>query len=110
MNIISICLVTIFAVWGVGEFIRTIVLFFSKKTGLKNCFILIVPIKNRCEHAEYLLRNAAEEFRWRKHNKFTKICCVLDNTDEQTEKICRTISKEYSFMEVVYLKDFEKIF
>ncbi|MGN1467585.1 MAG: hypothetical protein ACI4W1_04685 [Ruminococcus sp.] len=110
MDVLSICVVTVFALWGLGEFIRTLVIFICNKSSPKNTCILIVPIKGKCEQAEFILRSAAQQVRYGKQNIIKKIVCVLEKPDSQTEKICRGISKEYSFMEVIYLSELQNIF
>lgn len=110
MNILWLCIVTVFAVWGLAEFIITLVTFICKKTSPKEAGILIIPIKGKCEQAEYILRSAAQQVHFDKKNFVRKIVCILVKPDEQTEKICQTISKEYSYMEVFHLKEMPSVF
>lgn len=99
MNIISICIVTVFALWGFAQCIKSLVLFFTQKSSPVTNAVLLIPINGTCEQAEYILRSAAEDFKWTKHNKFKKIICLCTNTDVQTKRICETVCAEYSFME-----------
>ncbi len=110
MNIFSAILVTIFAIWGLAEFIRTLVVFFCRKTSPKESCILIVPIKGNCPQAEYIIRCAAQEAKFSRKNIFKKVVCILEKTDKQTEKICRQTAKDYSFVEVLYLSELQNIF
>lgn len=99
MNILSICIVTVFALWGFAQCIKSLVLFFTQKSGPAVNSVLLIPIDGTCEQAEYILRSAAEDFKWTKHNPFKKIICLCTNTDLQTKRICETVCSEYSFME-----------
>lgn len=100
MDIFGICIITVFALWGLSEFIRTLVLFICRKTGPKEAGVLIIPIKGSCEQAEYILRSAAQQVRFGKNNLVKKIVCVLIKPDRQTKKICRAVCREYSYMEI----------
>lgn len=100
METLWICVLTVFALWGLSEFIRTLALFICRKTAPKETGVLIIPIKGRCEQAEYILRSAAQQVRFEKNSLIKKIVCVLISPDVQTEKICRAVCGEYSFMEI----------
>ena len=99
MKILSICLVVVFAVFGFAQWVKSVVLFFTKHSTPPVNALLIIPIEKNCEQAEYILRSVAEDFKWTKHKRGSKIICIADNPDAQTEKICRTVCDEYSFME-----------
>ncbi len=109
MNIVGICIITVFAILGLSEFIRGLVMFICKKTSPKEFSILIIPIKKNCEEAEYILRSAAQQVRFSKKNIIKKIVCVLDKPSIQTEKICTAVCKEYPFMEVAHLNELKYI-
>lgn len=109
MNIIGICIITVFAILGLSEFIRSIVMLICKKTAPKEFSILIIPIKEDCEQAEYILRSAAQQVRFSKKNIIKKIVCVLEKPDVQTEKICFAVCKEYPFMEVAHLNELKYV-
>lgn len=110
MNILSAIAVTFFAIWGLAEFIRMIVVFFCNKTSPKNSCILIVHIKNNCPQAEYIIRSAALQAKFSRKNIFKKVVCILEKPDKQTEEICRQTAKDYSFVEVLYLSELQNIF
>ncbi len=110
MNVLSICIVTIFAIWGLAEFIRTLVVFFCNKTAPKDVGILIIPVKGKCEQAEFIIRSSAQQVKFSKKNIIKKIVCILEKTDEQTEKICRQTAKDYSFVEILHLSELQNIF
>ncbi|MCH5300806.1 MAG: hypothetical protein J1E56_05745 [Ruminococcus sp.] len=109
MNIVGICIITIFAIWGLAEFIRSVVMLICKKTSPKEFSILIIPIKENCEEAEYILRSAAQQIRFSKKNIVRKVVCVMDKPDIQTEKICTAVCKEYPFMEIAHLNELKYI-
>lgn len=110
MNILSTIAVTIFAIWGVAECIRMLVIFFCNKTSPKDSCILIVPIKGDCQQAEYIIRCAAQQAKFSRKNIFKKVVCILEKPTKQTEQICRQTAKDYSFVEVLYLSEMQNIF
>lgn len=109
MNIVGICIITVFAILGLSEFIRSVVMLIYKKTSPKEFSILIIPVSENCEQAEYILRSAAQQVRFSKKNIVKKVVCVLDKPDIQTEKICTAVCREYPFMELAHLNELKYI-
>ena len=71
--------------------------------------MIIVPISGHNEEAELLLRSAASRVKWMGDTQ-QKVICLDCDMDEETRAICAAISKEYSFMEVCSITQFENMF
>ena len=99
MIYLYICLVAFFAVVGVCEFCRGIVKLFTKSQDEKE-IVLIEPICNKQEDAEYLLRSAAQRVKWMGKNGPNRVICLDCNMDEETKRLCSMVCSEYPFMEM----------
>lgn len=57
---------------------------------------VIIPIGGHREDVEFILREAVSKIRWK--NKNHEIICVDKGMDEETQKICKLMSKDYTFV------------
>ncbi|MGN0488904.1 MAG: hypothetical protein ACI4HO_06550 [Ruminococcus sp.] len=108
MIYIYICLLAFFAVIGVCESLRGLVRIFTKSKDDRE-IILIEPICNKQEDAEYLLRSAAQKVKWMGKNGPDRVICLDCNMDEETKKLCEMVCRDYSFMELCSKDDMFEI-
>lgn len=92
-----------FAVIGVCEFCKGIIKTITKSEN-KNGIILIEPICNKQEDAEFLLRCAAQKVKWMGKSRPDRVICLDCNMDEETKRLCEIVCKDYPFIEL-YTKD-----
>lgn len=57
---------------------------------------VIIPIGGHKEDIEFILREAVNKVRWKNENH--EIICVDKGMDEETQKICKLMSKDYNFV------------
>lgn len=109
MIYVYICILAFFSVVGICESLRGLVRFFTKSKDEKE-IILIEPICNKQEDAEFLLRSAAQRVRWMGQNGPDKVICLDCNMDDETKRLCQMVCSDYPFMEL-YTKDeiFDKL-
>jgi hypothetical protein len=99
MIYIYICFLAFFAVIGICEMLKGIVKIFTKSKDDKE-IILIEPICNQQEDAEYLLRSAAQKVKWMGKNGPDRVICLDCNMDNETKKLCEMVCCDYPFMEM----------
>lgn len=102
-NIVLIVLVIV----GLVEIFRVFV-FMLFKTKQENEIMILVPICGHNEKAEIILRSAAARVDWLDELRKQKVVCLNLGMDSETLKICNIVSREYEFMEVCDLEQFEK--
>ncbi len=98
MDIVSRIILTVLAVVGLIDLIKTLILFFMKTEKDKEVFI-VVPIRKNERYIEIILRQLATRIKWLGGKRITKVVCLDCQTDEQTKTICRKMCKEYPFMD-----------
>lgn len=98
-----ICILAFFAIIGICEFCRGIVQGITKSKDDKE-IILIEPIFQKQEDAEYLLRSAAQKVMWMGRFAPDRVICLDCNMDKETKRLCQMVCNEYPFMEL-YTKD-----
>ena len=96
---LCVCIFAFFAVIGICECCSAIVRLFTK-SGKGNEIILIEPICNKQEDAEYLLRGAAQRVKWMGKNGPDRVICLDCNMDEETKKLCQMVCKDFPFIEM----------
>ncbi|HIS69464.1 MAG TPA: hypothetical protein IAA58_08910 [Candidatus Gallacutalibacter stercoravium] len=94
---------------GFVEIFKHAVLLILRMKGEKEIMI-VVPVRGHNEEAELLLRSAAERVRWAGDMRDSRVICLDCDMDEETRKICTLIAKDYSFMEIRTLPEFEALF
>ncbi len=87
------------AIIGLVQIARTVVLFFMRSKKDKDV-IMVVPIYGHDEEAEIVLRHAAAHVKWVSGGRFKKVVCLDCGMDEETKKICKTVCRDYDFMEM----------
>ena len=104
LNIICAFLIIL----GLVETIRIFNLLIIDSKRLKNTLV-IVPISGHNEEIEYTLRSIITKFKWDGY-KNQKIICLDFSMDDETRKICKMICKDYYFVDIYTVDEFEKIF
>ena len=104
LNIICIYLIIL----GLVETIRIFTLLIIDSKRLKNTFV-IIPISGHNEEIEYTLRSTITQFKWEGY-KNQKIICLDLSMDNETRKICEMICKDYDFIDIYSVNEFEKTF
>lgn len=94
-----VCFLAFFAVIGICECCSGIVRLFTK-SGNDREIILIEPICQKQEDAEYLLRSAAQRVKWMGKNAPDRVICLDCNMDEETKKLCKLVCRDYPFIEM----------
>lgn len=62
--------------------------------------ILIEPIKQGQENAEFLLRRAAQKVLWMGRHAPDRVIALDCNMDFETRKLCKLVCGDYPFMEL----------
>ncbi len=107
----SICIMigVFLVILGLVELFR-MAAFQLLRTKGENDIMIIVPVYGHNEEAELLLRSAAARIKWTGGMSQQRVVCLDCGMDEETKEICDTISKDYSFMDVCPLAQFEELF
>jgi len=96
---LSVCIMAFFAVVGICECLKGIVRIFTK-SGDDREILLIEPICNKQEDAEYLLRSAAQRIKWMGKNAPDRVICLDCNMDDETKKLCKMVCRDFPFIEM----------
>lgn len=96
---LCICILAFFAVVGICESCRSIIRFITKSGNARE-IILIEPICQKQEDAEYVLRCAAQRVKWMGKNGPDRVICLDCNMDEETKKMCEMVCRDYPFIEM----------
>ncbi len=94
-----IFILAFFAVIGVCEFCKGIIKTITRSKS-ENGIILIEPIFQKQEDAEYLLRSAAQKVKWMGKYAPDRVICLDCNMDSETRKLCEMVCREYPFIEL----------
>ena len=87
-----------FAIVGLIEVIRGIILYLMQTKYDKDVFVVIPIFKNN-DSVEMLLRHTAIRVKWLGGSRINRVVCLDCDTDEETKLICEKICEEYEFME-----------
>lgn len=63
--------------------------------------VVIIPVSGHHDDIEYVLRSAAQRLKWMDGKEDAQIYCLDYGMDSETLRICRLVSAEYAFMEIV---------
>ena len=99
MDLIGKLFLVFFLVLGLNETCRLLLMWLLKPEKIAES-VLLIPLSGHVEDAEYLLRGAAEPFRWEKHKQPRRFICVDGGMDRETLEICRCLQKELPFLEI----------
>ncbi len=102
---LCICILAFFAVVGICESCRSIVRFFTKSDNDRE-ILLIEPIYQKQEDAEYILRSAAQRVKWMGKNGPDRVICIDCNMDSETRKMCEIVQRDYPFIELYTREEF----
>lgn len=107
----SICIMigVFLVILGLVELFR-MAAFQLLRTKGESDIMIIVPVYGHNEEAELLLRSAAARVKWTGGMSQQRVVCLDCGMDEETKEICQTISKDYSFMDICPLSEFEELF
>ncbi len=97
------------AVFGVIEVLRIISMSFLNRTGSKEDFILLVPVRGHDEAIEMTLRSlVANASCFGGEEKSQRVICLDLGMDTETQKICEIFSEEYEFIELHSVQTFNE--
>lgn len=85
-------------------------LIFILRSKNDNAVYVIIPINDSLDCAEQLVRSTAERTILMGKSKWDKVVCVDYGCNEMTKIIIEKLCKEYSFLDYMSDKAFEKIF
>lgn len=105
LYIIRDIIFAILTIIGLVEIIRMIILWFLHSPKEKSA-ILIIPIKEKTENIEQILRSAAAKVNFLGEKYCKKIICLDCGADDETKKICEKFCKDYTFIEYEKKEDF----
>ena len=94
---------------GIVYIWKNFLLFILRSKNDKGIYV-IVPISDNCEYVEQIVRSAAEKTLFMGNNRWDKVVCVDYGSNEENKKIIERLSEEYSFLDYITDKTFEKIF
>lgn len=100
-----IFILSFFSVVGVCSFCKGIINTITKSKN-ENGIILIEPIFEKQEDAEFLLRNAAQRVKWMGKYGPDKIICLDCNMDSETKKLCQMVCRDFPFIELYSKEEF----
>lgn len=98
---------SILIILGLVEVVRIVTLMVIDSKKDKDATI-IVPVSGHNEKIEFILRSIIMKAKWEEEYKNSKIMCVDCAMDDETRKICDMLCKDYEFLEVYNMSDFEK--
>lgn len=78
---------------------------FRSKSSINS--IAVIPMYGHNEDAEYVLRNAASRISWINGSGSKRIICLDVGMDDETRQICDIFSKEYDYIDVCKVEEFE---
>ena len=99
MYYFSICVLTLFALIGVMNICRGIAQALNHPRDDRE-IILIEPIREKQEDAEFRLRSAARKVMWMGRFAPDRVICLDCGMDGETRKLCGLVCNEYPFMEL----------
>ncbi len=99
MYLFSMIILIFFALIGICGVCRGVARALSKPDS-ENEIILIEPIKQNQENAEYLLRRAAQKVLWMGRHAPDRVIALDCNMDCETKKLCKLVCGDYPFMEL----------
>lgn len=99
MYLFGMVVLIFFAIIGVCGVCRGVARGLSKPENDRE-IILIEPIKNGQEDAEYLLRRAAQKILWMGRHAPDRVIALDCDMDAGTRKLCRLVCCDYPFMEL----------
>jgi hypothetical protein len=94
---------------GLVEVFRALTLQLLRTKG-GNRLMMIVPIHGHNEEAELLLRSAATRVKWMDGVRRQRVICLDCGMDDETKEICEAVCRDYGFMEVCSVSEFEHLF
>ncbi|MEE3334389.1 MAG: hypothetical protein VZR54_09025 [Ruminococcus sp.] len=104
-----ICVLSLLALIGIIQICRGIVQVITNSRDDKE-IILIEPVFDHQEDAEYKLRSAAKKVMWMGRFAPDRVLCLDCNLDNETRKLCRLVCNDYPFMSLCSKEEvFDKI-
>lgn len=103
-SIFVLCL----AIVGMVEIFRIISLTVFKTKDDGNA-IFVIPMFGHNEEAEMILRNAVSNLKWLNSVVDRRIVCLDLGMDSETRYICDLIKREYNFIEIYSLEEFNNV-
>lgn len=97
------------SVAGIVYIWKNFLLFILRNKSDKGAYV-IVPINDSCECIEQFVRSTAERTILMGNSKWDKVVCVDYGISDESKKIIEKLCDEYSFLEYMNQKTFEKIF
>ena len=94
---------------GIVYIWKNFLLFILRSKNDKAVYV-IVPISDSCECVEQIVRSTAEKTLLMGNNRWDKVVCVDYSSNEEVKKIVERLCVEYSFLDYMTDKTFEKIF
>lgn len=95
----------VLCVTGLTEITKCAILHFLKIKDDKST-ILISPLYNDSDNAEFYLRSCITKIKWMGRLRPNRIIFLNAEKDENTKDICSLIRKEYEYVEVMTPNDF----
>lgn len=99
MDLLGKGLLVFFLVMGLVETCRLLLLWLLRPEKMEEA-ALVVPLTGHVEDAEYLLRSAAQSFRWDRTRCPKRLICVDGGMDRETREICLHLQRELPFLEI----------
>ncbi len=72
--------------------------------------VVVSSIGKNCENAEFILRSWGERSKWQHGKNLQKIICLDRGMDENTRRICKSLSAEYENMSVMTVDELKNEF
>lgn len=105
MQIVTILIVGILALFGLVDVIRRIVLELYNPEG-QYTFHVVVMLENPDE-CEYLIKSCAERLQWMSPHYDSRLICVNTTGNEEIDMICELMKNTYPYLVVSKLGDLE---
>ncbi len=90
-------------VFGVTEFVRVLVFWWTKPLTEKRFSLVIAPENG--EDCECAVRAAAERMRWLDLKGPCRLVCVNKNGDPEIDSVCRFLMLRYPYLRVCKMED-----
>lgn len=69
--------------------------------------IIVLPMHGHSEDAEYMLRSMVSRVSWINGSDTKRIICLDIGMDDETKQICDIFSKEYDYIDICTIEEFE---
>lgn len=92
---------------GTVSLIKSAVLSLCKDNGRH--YKIVIPLDDKCENPETVIRNAATYLEWSDKKRYSGIYCIYKGKNLESKEICRRVCEDYPYTEYFDVNNFEKM-